>query len=226
MRKLLSRPGLYIAIVSGLVVALILGFSQGFSAFESNDPSHTPPSPDSGYWSNDRTTPAPNSDVALHSQTVVSGKTWAVRSFTNRLGEYCAGEIIPGEGQALGCFPPDDRTGGRPVRVYVGSRQEPGSNLTRWSSIWVWGIAQPEIQSARIVFTNCSIEELKPDAEGVFLYVEDPELVKEDVWPVRVEAIDAVGEVADTAQTPLEAPDTDEAKKAGVEAPPTDKACS
>jgi hypothetical protein len=81
-------------------------------------------------------------------------------------------------------------TAGQPLRVEVGSRQNPGNTAT-WDDAWVWGAASAKVARLDLVLTDCKAVPVHADSEGVFLHVVPSGLLHSGVVPHRVIAYDA-----------------------------------
>lgn len=160
-----------------------------------------------------------------HGAIDLEGQRWAVVSYRNAAGDLCIGETVPGGGQATGCMPEAELFRSSPIDLHVGARQvERSEDLTRWDNVWVWGVVAQNIDSIRILLSDCSSRSVPVDDDGVFVSVYGSSTLHGNVWPMRVIGYDASGSEIAVRDVPLSPPPTDEARRAGTK-PPRLAAC-
>jgi hypothetical protein len=168
----------------------------------------------------------PDAVITAHARTVVAGEVWKIVSYRAKSGALCAGVTWPGEGQEMGCLTEDAWFARGPVSVSVGARQADG-HLLSWHNIVLSGLVDlGRVQKLELVSTDCSKHEIPVDPGGFFLDVTSPGSIARGAWPYRLLGEDANGRVVQRVDVELEAPDTAEARAAGVHAPAAGAACA
>jgi hypothetical protein len=165
------------------------------------------------------TTPAPGAAVSSHALQNVGGAQWSLTSFTNQLGQVCAGEKIPNDegdgGQALTCRDPRTLFTNGPLVTFAGSRQS-SSDLLHWENAWVWGWAAPSVAKVTLLLTSCA-EVNVPIVEGGLYFIVLPSAeLRAGVGPQQVVASSAGGEVLARNDVLLERPRTRDGVASGV----------
>jgi hypothetical protein len=172
------------------------------------------------------TEPAPDAAITAHARTVVSGEVWKIVSYRAKSGALCAGVTWPGEGQEMGCATEDEWFARGPVSVSVGARQGHGPSSS-WHNIVLSGLIDlSRVLRVELVSTDCSKREIRLDAGGFFLDVTTPDAIARGAWPYRLLGEDGSGRVVQRVDVEFEAPDTAEARAAGVHAPAAGAACA
>jgi hypothetical protein len=168
-----------------------------------------------------RLLPAQGQAKVLHVPQTIHGKSWWIKTYTNRFGNYCYDLNVPDEGVGSACVP-SERTvfeHGRQIYVSVGGRQNEGtSDATRWDTVWINGFSVPAVTKLEIVNADCSRMAVRLDA-GVFLAVFSTDQLYSGAWPEQVVGYDVSGKVVSTATIDLAPPDTPAARAAGTRAP-------
>jgi hypothetical protein len=172
------------------------------------------------------TEPAPDAAITAHAQTTVAGEVWKIVSYRAQSGALCAGVTWPGEGQEMGCATDEEWFARGPVSVSVAARQAHG-HAANWQNVVLSGLADlGRVQKVELVSTDCSKREVRLDSAGFFLDVTSPGSIARGVWPYRLLGEDETGRVVQRADVEPEAPDTTEAKAAGVRTPVPAAACA
>src|SRR5919198_5318459 len=135
MKKRHELVGL--ALAGALFTAVGIGVSQAVGGGSPPVPSPDP-----------RLLPAQGESKGLHVAPTNHGKSWWIKTYTNRFGNYCYDEAVPDEGVGSGCLP-SERTPfehGRQIYLSVGGRQtEDTPDPTRWDTVWINGFSIPAI---------------------------------------------------------------------------------
>jgi hypothetical protein len=214
MKKKRKLAGL--ALAGALFTAVGIGVSQAVGGGSPPVPSPDP-----------RLVPAPGQSKILHVAQTIRGKSWWIKTYTNRFGNYCYDENVPDEGVASGCLPSKQSVlaNGRLITPSVGGRQNEGTpDPTRWDTVWIDGFSVPAITRLEIVNADCSRTAVPLDA-GVFLAVYSGDQLYLGVWPEQLVGYNAGGKVVSTATVNLAPPDTPATRAAGTRAP-AQRACS
>lgn len=125
----------------------------------------------------------------------------------------------------MGCFTDEEWFAHGPVAVSVGARQAHGKRLS-WQNVVLSGLVDlGRVQKLQLVSTDCSLREIPMDAGGFFLDVTTTGSIARGVWPYRLLGEDGAGRVLQTIDIEAEAPDTTEARAAGVHAPAAGADC-
>ena len=169
---------------------------------------------------------APDAVITAHARTVVAGEAWKIVSYRSKSGALCAGVTWPGEGQEMGCATEDEWFARGPVSVSVGARQAQGPSSS-WHNIVLSGLVDlSRVRKVELVSTDCSRRAIPVDPGGFFLDVTSSGSIARGAWPYRLLGEDASGQVVQRVDVELEAPDTAEARAAGVRAPAAGAACA
>jgi hypothetical protein len=172
------------------------------------------------------TEPASDAPITAHARATVAGEVWKIVSYRAKSGALCAGVTWPGEGQEMGCFTEDEWFARGPVSVSVGARQADG-HLLSWHNIVLSGLVDlGRVRKVELVSTDCSRREIRLDAGGFFLDVTSPGSIARGVWPYRLLGEDGAGRVVQRIDVEPQAPDTAEARAAGIHAPAAGAACA
>lgn len=172
------------------------------------------------------TEPAPDAAITAHTRRAVAGEVWKIVSYRATSGALCAGVTWPGEGQEMGCFTEDEWFAHGPVSVSVGARQADGHPLS-WQNAVLSGLVDlGRVQKLELVSTDCSNRQIPMDAGGFFLDVTSPGEIARGVWPYRLLGEDGSGRVVQRIDVEPEAPDTAEARAAGVHPPAAGATCA
>jgi hypothetical protein len=140
---------------------------------------------------------------------IIDGRQWSIVTFTNELGEICAGERIPHpdgpQGQGLTCRDPQTLFNGSPLVYFTGGiRSSPQS--PSFDNTWVWGWASPDISRLTLQLTSCRQIPLVPDSDHIFFHVFSRSEVSHGIGPSRLLAYGATGNALEAA--PAGAPKT------------------
>jgi hypothetical protein len=111
-----------------------------------------------------------------------------------------------------------------PVSIWPGGRQAPDDPV-HWNVLWVYGFAADSVSSIELVLTDCSVRPLDLDASRVFLYLAGPGTLQRDLWPYRLRARDAEGDVIVDRRVAVDVPDTPAARAEGASVPIAAPAC-
>jgi hypothetical protein len=172
------------------------------------------------------TEPAADAAITAQARTVVAGEVWKIVSYRAKSGALCAGVTWPGEGQEMGCFTEDEWFAHGPVSVSVAARQAHGRPLT-WQNVVLSGLVDlGRVKKLELVSTDCSRREVTLDADGFFLDVTSPGAIARGIWPYRLLGEDGSGRVVQGLAVESDAPDTAEARAAGVHPPAAGAACA
>ena len=172
------------------------------------------------------TEPAADVAITTHARTVVAGEVWRIVSYRAKSGALCAGVTWPGEGQEMGCATEDEWFARGPVSVSVAARQAHGHPVN-WQNIVLSGLVDlGRVQKLELVSADCSRRAIQLDADGFFLDVTSRGSIARGAWPYRLLGEDGSGRVVQTIDVELEAPDTAEARAAGVHPPVAGAACA
>jgi hypothetical protein len=126
----------------------------------------------------------------------------------------------------MGCATEDEWFARGPVSVSVGARQGQGPSSS-WHNIVLSGLVDlSRVRRVELVSTDCSKREIRRDAGGFFLDVTTPDAIARGAWPYRLIGRDASGRVVQRIDVEMEAPDTAEARAAGVHAPAARADCA
>lgn len=177
----------------------------------------------------ERIAPAEGATEVEHGAVVVDGQEWLLTTYMSRLGELCAAQTVPGEGQGVTCFEPESVLLGQQLRTFVGARQESGGDdLTQWDHIWIWGFVASKISTIEILMTDCSKQTVASDSSGIFLFVTPRATVHDSKWPYLLRALDPLGNVVveENVLDKMQPPDTDEATAASVSKPAPAAPCA
>jgi hypothetical protein len=170
------------------------------------------------------TDPAADAAITAHARTTVGGEAWKIVSYRAKSGALCVGVTWPGEGQEMGCSA--DWFANGPVSVSVGARQAPG-RLLSWQNVVLSGLVDlGRVEKLELVSTDCSQREVPLDAGGFFLDVTSPDAIARGMWPYRLLGEDGSGRVVQRLAVEPDAPDTAEARAAGVQPPAAGAACA
>lgn len=205
-----------LALAGALFAAVGIGVSQAVGGG-----APPVPSPDS------RLLPAQGQSKVLHVAQTNHGKSWRIKTYTNRFGSYCYDQNVPDEGVGSGCVPSKRALfeNGRQIYVSVGGRQNEGTpDPTRWDTVWINGFSIPAVTRLEVVNADCSRMAVPLDA-GVFLVVFSGDQLYSGAWPEQLVGYGASGKVLSTAKIDLAPPDTPAARAAGTRAP-TPQSCS
>jgi len=171
------------------------------------------------------TEPAPDAAITAHAETMVAGEVWKIVSYRSKEGALCAGVTWPGEGQDMGCATDAEWFAHGPVAVSVGARQALAKKLN-WQNVVLSGLVDlNRVQKLQLVSTDCSRREIPIDSAGFFLDITGTGAIARWEWPYRLLAEDGEGRVVQTLDVEPEAPDTAEARAAGVRPPPAGANC-
>jgi hypothetical protein len=172
------------------------------------------------------TEPAPDAAITAHARTTVAGEVWKIVSYRASSGALCVGVTWPGEGQEMGCATEDEWFARGPVSVSVGARQAHGNRLS-WHNVVLSGLSDlSHVQKIELVSTDCSRREIRVDSSGFFLDVTSPEAIARGAWPYQLLGEDGNGRVLQRIAVEPQAPDTADARAAGVTAPAAGAACA
>jgi hypothetical protein len=172
------------------------------------------------------TEPAADAAITAHAQTTVAGEVWKIVSYRSTSGALCAGVTWPGEGQEMGCATEDEWFAHGPVSVSVAARQAHG-RPRNWQNVVLSGLADLErVQRLELISTDCSKRDVRLDASGFFLDVTGTGAIARGIWPYRLLGEDGSGRVVQKLDVEPEAPDTAEARAAGVGPPAAGAACA
>lgn len=214
MKKKHKLVGL--ALAGALFTAVGIGVSQAVGGGSPPVPSPDP-----------RLLPAQGESKVLHVAQTIHGKSWWIKTYTNRFGNYCYDQAVPDEGVGSACLPSKQTVfeHGRQLYLSVGGRQNEGTpDVTRWDTVWINGFSVPAITRLEIVNADCSRTAVPLDA-GVFLAVYSGDQLYHGAWPEQLVGYNAGGRVVSTAKVSLAPPDTPAAQAAATKAP-TQRACS
>ena len=214
MKKKHKLAGL--ALAGALFTAVGIGVSQAVGGGSPPVPSPDP-----------RLLPAQGEAKVLHVAQTIHGKSWWIKTYTNRFGNYCYDENVADEGVASGCLPSKQSVfaNGRLITVSVGGRQNEGTpDPTRWDTVWIDGFSVPAITKLELVNADCSRTAVPLDA-NVFLAVYSGDQLYSGAWPEQLVGYNAGGKVVSTAKIKLAPPDTPATRAAGTQAP-AQRACS
>jgi hypothetical protein len=172
------------------------------------------------------TEPAAGAPITAHATSTVAGQVWKIVSYRAKSGALCAGVTWPGEGQEMGCATLDEWFARGPVAVSLGARQAHGQP-TDWQNIVLSGLVDlSRVEKLVLVSTDCSTREVRLDAGGFFLDVTSPGAIARGIWPYRLVGEAADGHAVQRFDVEYEAPDTAEARAAGIRAPAPGAACA
>jgi hypothetical protein len=172
------------------------------------------------------TEPAAGAAISAHARTTVAGELWKIVTYRSKSGALCAGVTWPGEGQDMGCATENEWFARGPVAVSVGARQAHGHPVN-WQNIVLNGLVDlSRVQKLELVSTDCSERVIHLDAGGFFLDVTGPDSIARGAWPYRLLGTDGRDRVVARIDVEPEAPDTSEARAAGVQPPPVGAACA
>jgi hypothetical protein len=205
-----------LALAGALLTAVGIGVSQAVGGGRPPVPSPDP-----------RLLPAQGQSKVLHVAQTVRGKSWWIKTYTNRFGNYCYDENVPDEGVGSACLPSKQTVfaNGRRIYLSVGGRQNEGTpDATRWDTAWLNGFSIPAITKLEVVNADCSRTAVPLDG-GVFLAVYGAGQLYSGAWPEQLVGYNAGGRVVSTAKVALAPPDTPAARAAGTQAP-AQRACS
>jgi hypothetical protein len=203
------RKKIVVFAVVGTVIALAVGVSRYFAS------SARAVSPT---YSRMNTALARGESPQTRLRQVVDGAPWSLTTFTNEVGQVCAGEKVPNDGadggQGLACRDKATLFDDGPLVYFVGARQLPG-NVTRWANVWVWGWASPQVSRVELQLNNCAVVPLKVE-NGLFFEVFGSATVRSGLGPQQLIAYGPNGAVIDIKPTPVSAPSSPRAKAAGA----------
>jgi len=169
---------------------------------------------------------AADTAITAHARTTVAGEVWKIVSYRAKSGALCAGVTWPGEGQEMGCATEEEWFAHGPVSVAVAARQAHGHPVT-WENVVLSGLVDlSRVQKLELVSTDCSRRAVPVDAGGFFLDVTSPGAIAREVWPYRLLGEGGSGGVVQRIDVEPEAPDTTQARAAGVRRPVAGAACS
>jgi hypothetical protein len=169
---------------------------------------------------------AADTAITAHAQTSAAGEVWKIVSYRAKSGALCAGVTWPGEGQEMGCATEEEWFAHGPVSVSVATRQAHGHPVT-WENVVLSGLVDlGRVQKLELVSTDCSRRAVLVDAGGFFLDVTSPGAIARGVWPYRLLGEDGSGRVVQRIDVEADAPDTAEARAAGVHPPVAGAACA
>ena len=172
------------------------------------------------------TEPAADAAITAHAKTIVAGEVWKIVSYRATSGALCAGVTWPGEGQDMGCFTEQEWFAHGPISVSVGARQAHGRPLN-WQNVVLSGLVDLDrVQRLELVSSDCSTREIRLDAGGFFLDVTGTDAIARGVWPYRLLGEDGDGRIVQRLAVEPEAPDTAEARAAGVHPPAAGAVCA
>jgi hypothetical protein len=172
------------------------------------------------------TEPAADAAITAHAQTTFAGEVWKIVSYRSTSGALCAGVTWPGEGQEMGCATEDEWFAHGPVSVSVASRQAHGRHRN-WQNVVLSGLVDlKRVQRLELVSTDCSKRAVRLDAGGFFLDVTGTGAIARGIWPYRLLGEDTNGRVVQRLDVEPEAPDTAQARAAGVHPPAAGAACA
>src|SRR5919198_4571142 len=189
MKKRHELVGL--ALAGALFTAVGIGVSQAVGGGSPPVPSPDP-----------RLLPAQGEAKVLHVAQTIHGKSWWIKTYTNRFGNYCYDENVADEGVASGCLPSKQSVfaNGRLITVSVGGRQNEGTpDPTRWDTVWIDGFSVPAITKLELVNADCSRTAVPLDA-NVFLAVYSGDQLYSGAWPEQLVGYNAGGKVVSTAK--------------------------
>jgi hypothetical protein len=164
--------------------------------------------------------------ITVHARTILAGEVWKIVSYRAESGALCAGVTWPGEGQEIGCATEEESFAHGPVSVSVGARQAHGHPVN-WEDVVLSGLVDlSRVQRLELVSTDCSTRAIPVDAGGFFLDVTSPGTIARGIWPYRLLGEDRSGRVVQRIDVEADAPDTAEARAAGVHSPAAGAACA
>jgi hypothetical protein len=173
------------------------------------------------------TEPAADAVITAHAGLTVAGEPWKIVAYHSKQGALCAGVTWPGEGQEMGCAARSDWFARGPVSVSVGARQASGHPASAWDTIVVSGLADTgRVARVEIVSTDCSSRAVTLDRSGFFLHITPSTSIARRAWPYELLAYDRSGQLVQRERIRPNAPDTDAARAAGVQAPEAGAACA
>ena len=164
---------------------------------------------------------APGTAKVLHAAQTVHGRSWWIKTYTNKFGNYCYDQAVPDEGIGSACLPSKKTAfeNGRQIYLSVGGRQNEGTpDKTRWNTVWINGFSIPAITKLETVNADCSRTTVPLDA-GVFLAVYSGDELYGGAWPEQLVGYSAGGRIVSTAKINLAPPDTPATRAAGTQAP-------
>ena len=172
------------------------------------------------------TEPAADAAITAHAQTTVADELWKIVSYRSTTGALCAGVTWPGEGQDMGCATEDEWFAHGPVSVSVAAGQAHG-RPQNWQNVVLSGLADlKRVQRLELVSTDCSKRDVRLDAGGFFLDVTGTGAIVRGIWPYRLLGEDTNGRILQRLDVEPEAPDTAQARAAGVHPPAVGAACA
>ena len=172
------------------------------------------------------TVPAAGAAITAHARTTVAGEVWKIVSYRSESGVLCAGVTWPGEGQEMGCATESEWFAREPVAVSVGARQAHGHPVS-WQNVVLSGLADLDrVEKIELISTDCSKREVRLDAGGFFLDVSGTDAIARGIWPYRLLGEDRNGRVVQRLDVEPDAPDTAQARAAGVQPPAARAACA
>jgi len=153
----------------------------------------------------------------VHQAQIIDGQAWSISVFPTKGAKFCAGPRYVVNGQVAQAMSCGDQTtmfadhrlvlhvGGSQARPSVGHEK---SDLSHWSSIWVWGVAAPDVSRITLQLTDCQKVDLPLDEDGVFLFVTPVDGVLANTGPQRIQAFDSMGSVIDDQMALIDPPPT------------------
>jgi hypothetical protein len=205
-----------LALAGALFTAVGIGVSQAVGGGSPPVPSPDP-----------RLLPAQGESKILYAAQTIHGKSWWIKTYTNRFGNYCYDQSVPDEGVGSACLPSKQSVfaNGRQIYLSVGGRQNEGTpDPTRWDTVWINGFSIPAITKLEIVNADCSRTSVPLDS-GVFLSVYGGDQLYSGAWPEQLVGYNLGGKVVSTAKINLAPPGTPATRAAGTHGP-AQRACS
>lgn len=166
-----------------------------------------------------------------HLRTDYDGIDYSVVTYKDAQGRLCVYNRVgnDAEGSGFGCDQAQAQFAtGRLVALigpsWMQEPNRPGFDQTMWDRMWLDGLTKPAVVRLDVVMTDCSTRPVSLDREsfngyGVFLYTVPRDDLHTGIWPYKLVAYSAAGNVLSRQPIPLHAPDTPASTRANTRAP-------
>jgi hypothetical protein len=182
----------------------------------------------------------------VHLRTDYDGIEYSVITYHDAQGRPCFAEHVgsrdEGQGVGWGCGPYGSGieqvraqfADGSPVALlgptWMQEPSRPGFDPTKWDRMSLDGVTKPAVVRLELVMTDCSTRHVPFDPDsfdgnGVFLYTVPRADLHAGIWPYKLVAYNAAGDVLSSQPIPRDVPATPAAHDAHTQAPQPLTAC-
>ena len=134
---------------------------------------------------------APGSSVTQRLRTRHAGRAWSMITFETAAGRECFGLVRITRILSISCEL--EPVPGRRPRTILGPTENGWEDGAGWREIALWGRADSSVATLLVLHTDCTVRPVISDRDGWFFYLSEPDELDSDVWPRRLLAYDARG---------------------------------